>query len=253
MQGLEGCISGNAPAGQVPPGGKDGPCAQLARSKPAKVVFGPGTFLNEAIGQIQDEFSAESKARDAQAKRAATAARALARAQHKSPAQVRRYGEQAKQLVLAEFAKNVIALALKYGIRSAPQLNDPSFVSQIVFDDTKGPGVPKARFAYIFPNKSSALIQVRLRPDLSEGQRDRAIGLVRRAVAMPDWKLPNGKGDLRRHRRARGGQRPDQVDQPLADRAARRRRSSSWPSRCRWSSARGCACSRSSSPWRRPG
>ena len=54
--------------------------------------------------------------------------------------------------------------------------------------------MPKARFAYIFPNKSSALIQVRLRPDLSEGQRDRAIALVRRAVAMPDWKLPNGKG-----------------------------------------------------------
>ena len=107
---------------------------------------------------------------------------------------MRRYGEQAKQLVLAEFAKNVIALALKYGIRSAPQLNDPTFVSQIVFDDTKGPGVPKGRFAYIFPNKSSALIQVRFRPDLSEGQRDRAIDLVRRAVAMPDWKLPNGKG-----------------------------------------------------------
>ena len=81
---------------------------------------------------------------------------------------MRRYGEQAKQLVEAEFAKNVIALALKYGIRSAPQLNDPAFVSKIVFDDTKGPGVPKGRFAYIFPNKSSALIQVRFRSDLSE-------------------------------------------------------------------------------------
>ena len=194
VQGLEGCISGNAPKGAVPPGGKDGPCAQLAASKPAKVVFGPGTFLNEAIGQIQDQFQAESTARAAQAKRAAIAARALARAQHKSPAQVRRYGEQAKQLVEAEFAKNVIALALKYGIRSAPQLNDPAFVSKIVFDDTKGPGVPKARFAYIFPNKSSALIQVRFRSDLSESARDRAIGLVRRAVAMPEWKLPNGKG-----------------------------------------------------------
>jgi hydrophobe/amphiphile efflux-3 (HAE3) family protein len=194
VQGLEGCISGNAPKGAVPPGGKDGPCAQLAASKPAKVVFGPGTFLNEAIGQIQDQFKAESTARAAQAKRAAVAARALARAQHKSPEQVRRYGEQAKQLVEAEFAKNVIALALKYGIRSAPQLNDPAFVSKIVFDDTKGPGVPKGRFAYIFPNKSSALVQVRFRSDLSESARDRAIGLVRRAVAMPEWKLPNGKG-----------------------------------------------------------
>jgi uncharacterized protein len=88
----------------------------------------------------------------------------------------------------------VIALALKYGIRSAPQLNDPAFVSKIVFDDTKGPGVPKGRFAYIFPNKSSALVQVRFRSDLSESARDRAIALVRRAVAMPEWKLPNGKG-----------------------------------------------------------
>jgi uncharacterized protein len=192
--GLEGCISGNAPAGRVPPGGKAGPCAALAKAKPVKVVFGPGTFLNEAVGQIQDQFTAESNARAAQAERAAKAARALARSQHRSAAQARRLGEQAKQLVYAEFTRNVLSLALKYGIQSAPQLNDPQFVSRIVFDDTKGPGVPKGRFAYIFPNKNSALIQVRFRPGLGDAERDRAIGLVRRAVAMPEWKLPNGKG-----------------------------------------------------------
>jgi uncharacterized protein len=192
--GLEGCISGNAPKSRVPPGGSSGPCARLARTKPVKVVFGPGTFLNEAVGQIQDQFAAESGAKAAQAERAAKAARALARSQHKSPAQVRKLGAQAKQLVYAEFTRNVLSLALKYGITSTPQLNDPQFVSKIVFDDTKGPGVPKGRFAYIFPNKDSALIQVRFRPGLSEEQRDRAIGLVREAVAMPDWKLPNGKG-----------------------------------------------------------
>jgi len=194
VQGLEGCISGNLPAGHKPPGGKTGPCARLAQSKPAKVVFGPGTFLNEAVRQIQDQFSAETQARAAQADRAAKAARALARAQHKRPAEVNKLGEQAKQLVYAEYLRNLIALGLKYGIQSEPQLNDPSFVSKIVFDDTKGPGVPKGRFAYIFPNKSSALIQVRFRPDLSERERDRAIDLVRAAVAMPEWKLPNGKG-----------------------------------------------------------
>jgi uncharacterized protein len=192
--GLEGCISGNLPAGTVAPGGANGPCARLARSKPAKVVFGPGTFLNEAVGQIQDELGAQSTAQAAKADRAAKAARALARAQHKSPAEVRKLGEQARQLANAEFAKTLIALALKYGISSAPQLNDPQFVSRIVFDDTKGPGVPKARFAYVFPNKDSALIQVRFRPGLSERERDRAIGLVREAVAMPDWKLSDGKG-----------------------------------------------------------
>jgi uncharacterized protein len=192
--GLEGCISGNAPHGSALPGGRAGPCAALAKAKPVKVVFGPGTFLNEAVGQIQDQFTAESTARLAQAQRAAKAARALARSQHKSEAQARRLGDQAKQLVYAEFTRNVLSLALKYGIQSAPRLNDPQFVSKIVFDDTKGPGVPKGRFAYIFPNKNSALIQVRFRPGLGEGERDRAIALVRRAVAMPEWNLPNGKG-----------------------------------------------------------
>ena len=174
-------------------------------------------------GRSRTSSSAESTARAAQAKRAATAARALARAQHKSPAQVRRYGEQAKQLVEAEFAKNVIALALKYGIRSAPQLNDPAFVSKIVFDDTKGPGVPKGRFAYIFPNKSSALIQVRFRSDLSEGAarpRDRARAPGRRHARV---EAAQRQGHLRRDRRARGRLRPHALDQPLAHRAARGR------------------------------
>jgi len=192
--GLEGCISGNLPRGQTPPGGANGPCAQLARSKPAKVVFGPGTFLNEAVGQIQDELAAQTRAEAARAAQAAKDARARARAQHKSPAEVRKAGADAKRAVDADFTRTLISLALQYGIQSAPQLNDPQFVSRIVFDDTKGPGVPKARFAYIFPNKNSALIQVRFRPNLSERERDRAIGLVRAAVAMPDWRLPNGKG-----------------------------------------------------------
>src|SRR3954468_5594775 len=39
--GLEGCLGGNVPADATPPGGRDGPCAALAATKPAKVVFGP--------------------------------------------------------------------------------------------------------------------------------------------------------------------------------------------------------------------
>src|SRR3712207_5052534 len=45
--GLEGCISGNVPADVQPRGGRNGPCARLGRGKPVKVVFGPGTFINE--------------------------------------------------------------------------------------------------------------------------------------------------------------------------------------------------------------
>jgi len=45
LLGLEGCISGNVPAGVTPRGGRGGPCARLGEDKPVKVVFGPGTFV----------------------------------------------------------------------------------------------------------------------------------------------------------------------------------------------------------------
>ena len=193
--GMEGCISGNVPKGQTPPGGAKGPCGRLAAAKPVQVVFGPGTFLNEAVGQIQDQFNSQKAASSQQAQQADQAARKLALARGKSPAEAKKLGKQAQQLVYAEFLKTVYSLALKYGFTSVPNLNDPQFVSRIVFDDTKGPGVPKTRFAYIFPNKTSSLIQVRMKPGLSERERARAIADIRDVVRMPQWRLANGKGD----------------------------------------------------------
>ena len=61
--GLEGCLSGNAPRGARIPGGRAGPCGRLARLRPAHVVFGPGTFINEAATQINERFAATVRAR----------------------------------------------------------------------------------------------------------------------------------------------------------------------------------------------
>ena len=61
-----------------------------------------------------------------------------------------------------------------------------------MFDPARGATTPKARFAYLFPNSRSAVIQVRLKPDLTEAQRRRAIELVRGAVAMKEWQLTDG-------------------------------------------------------------
>ena len=67
----------------------------------------------------------------------------------------------------------------------APQVNDPGFVSQLVFAGGKAAGTPKARFAYLFPNADSSLIQVRLKPGLSDdAQRKDAIAQIRAAVNM---------------------------------------------------------------------
>ena len=65
-----------------------------------------------------------------------------------------------------------------------PQLNDTSFVSQLVFRDSRR--APKERFAYLFPSRATALIQVRLKPGpVRRRARREAIALVREAVAMP--------------------------------------------------------------------
>src|SRR4051794_40190301 len=81
LLGLEGCISGNAPAGVTPRGGANGPCAQLAKTKPVKVVFGPATFINESIRQITRRFQAHTQQGTGQARTAGGAAcrRALAK------------------------------------------------------------------------------------------------------------------------------------------------------------------------------
>src|SRR3954454_5666506 len=166
--GLEGCISGNVPKGVTPRGGKDGPCAQLGRTKPVKVVFGPGTFINESVSQITDQFNQQSAKAKRESAQVARAARKLALARGMSKARAAQLGRQAAELRQAQFARDVIQLALRYGITRPPTLNDTTFVSKLVFASQGAPGTPKAKFAYLFPTPDSALIQVRLRPDLTE-------------------------------------------------------------------------------------
>src|ERR687883_2090664 len=70
--GLEGCLSGNTPARalkELPP-----ECRELARKKPAKVVYGPGTFINTAVAQIQKGFEAKRAEFQQRGDRAAAAA-----------------------------------------------------------------------------------------------------------------------------------------------------------------------------------
>ncbi len=63
-----------------------------------------------------------------------------------------------------------------------------------MFDNAaKLPGTPKQRFAYLFPGREAALVSVRMRAGLSEAQRAHTIALVRRALAMPQWRLQHGE------------------------------------------------------------
>jgi hydrophobe/amphiphile efflux-3 (HAE3) family protein len=141
---LEGCLSGKVPKGasSIP-----GPCEELAEAGAVEFLTGPATFLNESVVQIDN--------------------------------QLRRLAEN---VPADRFREYLLAVATKYGITSAPSITNEDFVATVVFDFARPRGTPKARLAYLFPNAKSAQIVIRLRPDLSEAERRRAIGLIEAAV-----------------------------------------------------------------------
>jgi predicted RND superfamily exporter protein len=197
LVGLEGCLSGNVPAKALAgEGGPNGPCGQLAKARTVKVVFGPGTFINESAERIDELLSVETKQAEAEAKQAETVVRKAALARGESEEEADKLGKQASSITLGRFKEGLATLALQYGLTARPSLEDESFVSTLVFDSTKTAGTPKARFAYLFPNREAALISARLKAGLSERQRTRTIALIREAVAMKQWRLQHGESYL---------------------------------------------------------
>jgi hydrophobe/amphiphile efflux-3 (HAE3) family protein len=189
---LEGCLGGNVPKGATPVGGWSGPCGRLGNSKPVKVVFGPGTFINESVRQIGDQYNGQLAAIKADAQKQYNAAYQLARGKGYSKAKSKALAAQARQIAATQSFSDALKLALKYGLLKAPQVNDPGFVSQLVFAGGKAAGTPKARFAYLFPNANSSLIQVRLKPGLSDGARKDAIVQIRAATHLQPLQLLSG-------------------------------------------------------------
>ena len=190
---LEGCLGGNAPDNQQGLGSLPPVCREIAELKPAKVVYGPATFINTAVNKIRDEFINQQQQAATQAQQAAEAARKLSKRRGDPRSEQERLARAAADAVQAQFINDALRLALKFGISDVPQINDPSFVSTLVFDRTAGAaGVPKTRFAYLFPSKNSALIQIRLRPDLTDAERARAIDLIRTATDQRVFKPKEG-------------------------------------------------------------
>jgi uncharacterized protein len=144
---LEGCLSGKVPKGAKP---IPGPCSELAELDPVRSVVGPATFLNEAVIQIDRQLQ----------RLAATVP-----------------PDQLRELLLE--------VAAKYGITSTPSISNPDFLAAVVFDLHKARGTPKARLSYLFPNSRSAQVILRLRPDLSEAERHRAIETIKAVVRDP--------------------------------------------------------------------
>lgn len=197
LVGLEGCLSPTLPkAALTREGGVNGPCGQLLRGKTVKVVFGPGTFLNEAAFWVDETLAARGARAEAQAKQAQSTVYRKALAGGLGVQQATALGAEARKATMAGFAAEVSALAIRYGLNSAPSLDDHEFVSKVVFDPSKPSGTPNERFSYLFPSHEVALVSVRLKAGLSEAQRSYTIGLIRQAVGMSQWHLENGESYL---------------------------------------------------------
>jgi hypothetical protein len=193
LVGLEGCLSGNVPASALASeGGSGGPCGQLARAGTVKVVFGPGTFVNEAANQINEQLLVQTHQAEAQASQAQAVITRAALARGLSSAEATALGRQASKITTERFQEGVLRAALRYGLTSQPSVGNAKFVSTLVFDPSKPAGTPKQRFAYLFPSADAALVSVRLKAGLPESARTRTIALIRSAVAMSQWRLQHG-------------------------------------------------------------
>jgi hypothetical protein len=203
---LEACLAGQedvadsqlqafrpVPSAQaVPYGGRSSACGKLMAGHYVKVVYGPATFLNQAVIAVQKGLSSIEASDQRNVAVAESRALTAAREEHKSVAVQQRDAKAAGELQADENAENLEELALNSGIQSEPTIDNKEFISSVVFDDTRGANQPKARFAYLFPTAKSALIQVRLRASLSSSQQERAIALIRQVVKMPEFRLGYG-------------------------------------------------------------
>jgi predicted RND superfamily exporter protein len=167
-------------------------CDQIAKLRPSHSVFGPATFLYLSVAGIQQALQGQIGGATQAAQLAAQRAKQAAAKRGASAAQQQQAANAAGQAVLAQFQSGLAQVAIQYGITSVPRLDDPNFVSRVVFDQSGPAGTPKQRFAYLFPNRNAAQIIVRLRPDMTDQERHEAIDLFRDAVSNPRFKLSDG-------------------------------------------------------------
>ena len=203
---LEACLGGQvlvnnsqlasltpAKAGSKPAyGGSTSPCGQLMKHQPVQVVYGPGTFLNRAVAAVNAQVRALVANAQTSITNAQSRAYTLATSRGLGKAQAEKAATSAGTLQRQQELQQLEQLYLQSGISGMPSINDPQFIPEIVFDRTRGVDQPKARFAYLFPNSGSALIQVRLKASLSDAQQRQAIRWIRQAVGLPMFHLANG-------------------------------------------------------------
>ncbi|MFZ0040248.1 MAG: MMPL family transporter, partial [Solirubrobacteraceae bacterium] len=203
---LEACLSGQvvqansklraftaAKSGTgAPYGGPGSPCAKLMKYRPAQVVYGPGTFLNTAVAAVNNGINTMMSSVKASTQSAERNAYKLAIAKGLGKKKALSEANAAGQLEYQDQMTSLEQMAVSTGLSAEPSIDSASFISEVVFDQTRGVNQPKARFAYLFPTAKSGLIQVRLKSSLTSAQQAQAINWIRAAIRMPRFHLAYG-------------------------------------------------------------
>ena len=195
---MEGCLAGAlSRIGARRARRARGPCGALARTHPVKVVFGPGTFINESAVQIgtRPEHRARRRAATGEHRRPDGGARRAASVA--SVRQATKLGTEMSQLIISQAARQLLRTGVQYGLTSLPSIDDQSFVSRLVCASATADEVhtqaalrlPVPQREYGDRHRAPEALAVRVRA----ARRDPEI---RRAVAMPDWGPREGESYL---------------------------------------------------------
>ena len=190
---LEACLSGNAPANDS---NYPAVCGEIRDLGATRVVFGPGTFLNQAAERSADVLRQQIGATYAGAQQAAAAAAKQAKEKGLSPIQQQAAATAAQQAVVKGALAKYGDLASQMSSVGFPSVTNKLFVEAIVFDSRLPAGTPKSKFGYLFPSSDGALVSIRLQPDLPDQTQRKAISLIREAIADPAFKLDGGSYEL---------------------------------------------------------
>ena len=182
-------------------------------TKPVQVVYGPGTFINSAVGEIHDQLAgaaaAQGGAGRAGGARPRGGSRARRAARRPSRTRLARGGRAARlravrRATCSQLNLQVRARPDRRAAARRPRLRLPRSCST----RARGATTPKARFAYLFPSPESALIQVRLKPGLSDAERERGDRARARGGARCRSGGCSDGARLHGHRRAGAGRGP---------------------------------------------
>ena len=231
-------------------GGARGPCAELARTKPVQVVYGPGTFINSAVGEIQDQLQRAARrqgrrggaggGRGARGSRAARASRRRSRTGSRARPSSSSTPQFVRDLLAAQpqvrARRRPDAAARRPGLRLHARVRPRA--------------AARRRRRRASPTCSRRRSRRRSRcgssPGLSDARARAGDRAGARGGADAGLRAAQRRG-LHGHRRAGAGRGPRRTRWPARSRGCCSSRSSSWRRCSRSCSGAGCGWSRSPS------